>query len=325
MFAELSGCRFAIALTSGTVALELALMLLDLEPGDEVLTTPFTFAATINAIIHSGATARFIDVDEDGLMDVSSISAHLTERTRVLLPVHLYGAPVDLRAIPRLPGVQIVEDAAQAIGAKLGDVPVGSFGLGCFSLYATKNVTTGEGGILTLNDPALAELGRVIRNQGMRSRYDYQQVGHNYRMTDIHAAIGIPQLRRIDEINARRAANAEKLITGLAGVAGLRLPSTPLDRTHVWHQFTIRVTDEATISRDGLATALAAKGIGTGIYYPRVVLDYDCYNQHPQVRSSAVPIARKLASQVLSLPVHPGLSHADIEQIVIEVRNSLRA
>jgi dTDP-4-amino-4,6-dideoxygalactose transaminase len=230
------------------------------------------------------------------------------------------GAIVD---IARTNDLAIVEDAAQAVGALVDTTPVGSYGLGCFSLYATKNVTTGEGGIITTDDSALADRLRLLRNQGMRARYEYAIPGHNYRMTDLQAAIGVAQMARLDEINKRRRRNAVILSTGLAGVEGLGLPSEAQGRFHVFHQYTIRVSPEARLNRNGLAAALAERGIETGVYYPRVVMDYDCYRDHPNVVSEPIPNARRAADEVLSLPIHPGLSDSDLEQIVDGVRTVL--
>ena len=324
LFCEVTGCRHAVAVTSGTTALELSLALLDLRPGDEVLTSPFTFAATLNAIIHSGATAGFVDVDDDGLLDLDLVNERITPRTRAFLPVHLYGLPVDLARFDQPEGLTIVEDAAQAIGARIGDRAAGSFGLGCFSLYATKNVTTGEGGVVTTDDADLTDRARVLRNQGMRHRYEYVLPGHNYRMTDLQAAVGIPQLRRLQETTLARSENADRLRAGLGDLVGLKLPGPHTGRTHVWHQFTVRITDESPVTRDRLERILRDKGVATGVYYPRPVFDYPCYREHPQVRVQPVPRAEALAKQVLSLPVHPGLTHADIDHIVKEMRDAFR-
>jgi dTDP-4-amino-4,6-dideoxygalactose transaminase len=325
LIAGISDCRYVVAVSSGTVALELALTLLDLKPGDEVVTSPFTFGATLNAIIHSGATATFVDVDLDGLMDVELIQERITDRTRTIVPVHLYGQPVDLRSIELAPNVTVVEDAAQALGAEVDGKAVGGLGIGCFSFYATKNVTTGEGGAITTNEPDLAERARILRNQGMRDRYEYVVPGRNLRMTDLQAALGIPQISRLSEIHRTRVNNASRLLEGLSGIPGLELPSIRTGRSHVWHQFTVRVTNEARLSRDALQIELCSRGIGTGVYYPKALIDYPCYNQHPQVRVCDVPNSRLLSSQVLSLPVHHGLVEADIDKIVLEVRNALGA
>lgn len=324
-FAELTGCEHAVALSSGTVALELALSTLGLKRGDEVITSPFTFAATLNAIVHAGATARFVDVDENGLLDTSLIQDRITAATRVLVPVHLYGLAVDLTVLRLPPTLILVEDAAQAIGAEVQGQPVGSFGIGCFSLYATKNVTTGEGGIVTTDNAELAERLRLIRNQGMRERYEYLLPGHNYRMTELQAAVGLPQMRRLAETIEMRRRNATVLLDGLADIPGIRLPVVPGGSSHVWHQFTIRVMPEASMSRDILSKRLWDRGIATGIYYPKLVHDHDCYRASDQVQPDSTPRASAMCHEVLSLPVHPGVSDADINHIVNEVRNALGA
>jgi dTDP-4-amino-4,6-dideoxygalactose transaminase len=325
MFKDLTGCRYAVAVSSGTVALELALHILDLDPRDEVLTTPFTFVATLNAILHSGATATFVDIDENGLLDLDLLAEHMTPRTRVIVPVHLYGLPVDLGSVETPPGITIVEDAAQAVGASIGDRPVGSFGVGCFSLYATKNITTGEGGVITTDDERVGDAAGLVRNQGMKGPYEYVMPGHNYRMTDLQAAVGLPQMRRLVAINQARRANALRYLDGLSQVGGIALPISPENRTHVWHQFTIRVTDEAPITRDDLASRLAAGGVATGVYYPRLVFDYECFRDHPQIRSRPLPNASMWARQALSLPVHPGVSPEEVERVIHLVKEAIDA
>lgn len=325
LLSAITGCSHVVAVTSGTVALELALALLDLKPGDEILTSPFTFGATLNAIIHAGATATFVDVDQDGLMNVDLIDERITGRTRALIPVHLYGLPVDLGHFKTDASIFIVEDAAQALGAEVNGKSVGGLGLGCFSFYATKNVTTGEGGAITTNDRVLAENARILRNQGMRARYEYVVPGHNLRMTDLQAALGIPQLKRLTAINHARTRNATRLMTELSGIPGLKVPAPRAHRTHAWHQFTVKVTAEARLTRDDLQSQLAAQGIRSGIYYPKALTDYPCFSEHPQVRVTDVPNSRLLASEVLSLPVHHGLHDADIDRIVKEVRDALGA
>jgi perosamine synthetase len=322
-FAGLVGTRHAIATSSGTTALVAAIEALELQPGDEVLTSPFTFVATLNAVLEAGATASFVDIGDDFAIDPASVSAAISDRTRVLLPVHLYGLPADMSVLGPLAsehGLAVVEDAAQAIGATVGDRQVGSFGAGCFSLYATKNITTGEGGMITTDDDELAERIRLLRNQGTRVRYLYEIPGHNYRMTELQAAVGVPQLRRLDATTERRRHNAEILGAGLRDVPGLVLPTIPPGREHVWHQYTVRVTDDARCDRDGLVAALDERGIDAGVYYPRVVFDYPCYREHPRVSVADVPRAAAAARQVVSLPVHPGLRDADVATVVEAVR-----
>jgi perosamine synthetase len=329
LFAEVAGVPHAVAVNNGTTALVASLQALDLKPGDEVITSPFTFVATLNAILEAGATARFADIREDDFcIDADAVAAAVGPRTKVLMPVHLYGQTADMAALMPLAeqhGLKVVEDAAQAVGATFEGRPAGSYGLGCFSLYATKNITTAEGGVITTSDDALADKLRVLRNQGMRARYQYEMAGHNYRLTDLHAAVGIPQLERLAEMTEARQRNAEVLSKGLADIPGLVVPSTLPGRSHVWHQYTVLVTEEASLTRDEFAAKLTEEGIGNGIYYPKVVFDYDCYRDLPTVITSGVPVASRVAQQALSLPVHPKLSDTDLETIVARVRKVLGA
>ncbi|MEP7112243.1 MAG: DegT/DnrJ/EryC1/StrS family aminotransferase [Ilumatobacteraceae bacterium] len=319
-FAALIGVDHVVAVNNGTTALIAALHMLDLQPGDEVITSPFTFVATLNAIIESGATVRFADIRADDFnIDPGAIAPLINERTKVVLPVHLYGQCADMARLGEVTAdanLAIVEDAAQAHGARIGERSAGSWGIGCFSLYATKNLTTAEGGLISTNDDALADRLRVLRNQGMRQRYVYEMAGNNYRMTDLQAALCLPQLAGYGQQVAIRQLNAGRLNLGLRGLAGVRVPETLPDRHHVWHQYTILVDDEARLDRDALADALTEQGIGCGIYYPRAVFDYDCYREHPQVIVADVPVAVDVARRCLSLPVHQHLADGDIDRIV---------
>ena len=326
-FATLCGVAHAIAVTNGTVALVAALQALGIGPGDEVVTSPFTFAATLNAILECGAVARFADIDPRTFtVDPAAVADAITPRTRVLMPVHLYGQAADMARIAAIAadrGLALVEDAAQAHGATIGGRAAGSFGLGSFSLYATKNVTSGEGGMLTTDDPRLADTLRVLRNEGMRERYQYERVGHNYRLTDVQAAIAIPQLAHLAESNERRRVNAARLDEGLSGLPGLITPAVARGHTHVFHQYTVRVTGDSRLDRNELACRLAENGIETGVYYPRVVHDYECYRGHPGVVVTPVPEAARAAREVLSLPVHPRLSADDVDRVVGVIRRAL--
>jgi perosamine synthetase len=330
-FAEVAGVRHAVAVNNGTTALVAAIQVLDLQPGDEVITSPFTFVATLNAILEAGATARFADIRADDFcIDPDAVASAIGPRTKVLMPVHLYGQTADMGKLAPLAaehGLAVVEDSAQAVGATFEGRAAGSFGLGCFSLYATKNITTAEGGMVTTDDDALADKLRVLRNQGMRARYQYEMAGHNYRMTDLHAALGIPQLEKLATVTAARAKNAAALSEGLAGIPGLTTPAVLPGRSHVWHQYTVLVGEDAAVDRDELSAKLTELGVGSGIYYPKVVFDYDCYREHPGVAADVadVPVASKVAAQALSLPVHPALSEADVATIVASVRKVLGA
>ncbi|MET9499824.1 DegT/DnrJ/EryC1/StrS family aminotransferase [Streptomyces sp. NPDC006552] len=322
--AEVVGVKHAIAVNSGSAALSLSLEALDLQAGDEVITSPFTFVATLNAIIASGATARFADIRADDFnINAALVGELVNEHTKVLLPVSLYGQTPDMTAIERTAsahGLAIVEDAAQAIGAAFHGRPSGSFGIGCFSLYATKNVAAGEGGIITTESDEIAERTRMMRNQGMRSRYDVEYIGGNYRLSDLHAAVGLSQIIRLSEFSERRQHNAKKLSKGLDGIKGLKVPHVIDGNNHVWHQYTIRVTADASCTRAEVAAKLANCGIATGVHYPRLVFDYECYRKHPQVVVPEVPVASRITEEILSLPVHPRLSDSDLERIIDETR-----
>jgi dTDP-4-amino-4,6-dideoxygalactose transaminase len=328
-FAEIHGVEHAIAVNNGTTALVVAMQALGIGPGDEVITSPFTFVATLNAIIEAGATARFADIGDDYNMSPANTAALINDRTKAIMPVHLYGYMADMHPLVELAeqhGLHIVEDAAQSVAATYHGRAAGSFGVGCFSLYATKNLSTGEGGVVTTSDDAIADRLRLLRNQGMRQRYQYEVAGHNYRLTNLAAAVGIPQLGRIPDINRTRADNARALRDGLAGIPGLTLPPEPeTGRSHVYHQFTIRIGEGAAVTRDEFVDRLNAAGVGCGIYYPKVVYDYDCYRADERVVTDDVPHAFAIASEVVSLPVHPYLTSDDLVTIVAKVREVLSA
>ncbi|MDQ0574695.1 DegT/DnrJ/EryC1/StrS family aminotransferase [Agromyces albus] len=323
-FAATFGLDHVIAVNNGTTALVGALEVLDLQPGDEVLTTPFTFVATLNAILEAGATATFADIrDEDFNLDPASVRERITTRTKVLAPVHLYGQMADMQPIEALAhdhGLRILEDAAQSHGATYHGRAAGSYGLGTFSLYATKNLTTGEGGLIVTDDADLADRLRVLRNQGMRARYEYEVAGHNYRLTDLQAAVGIPQLARYASIVETRRRNAARLTEGLADAPGIVVPRELAGREHVWHQYTIRVTEEARVDRAEFVEQLTEHGIGSGAYYPRLVTDYDAYRRHPRVSIADTPVAARVAREVVSLPVHHHLADDEVDAVIAAVR-----
>lgn len=321
-FAEYAGVRHAIATSNGTTALEVALRAHGIGPGDEVITTPFTFIASINAILYTGATPRLIDVDENFLLDVRQLERAITPRSRAILPVHLFGQTCAMEPLMQLAegaGLAVIEDACQAHGATYGGRKAGSFGTGCFSFYATKNMTTGEGGMVTTNDDAIAERTRVLINHGMKVRYHHDTLGYNYRMTDLAAAIGTVQLKRLDNFNARRVEAARVYDATLAGLPGLELPRVAPRNRHVYHQYTLRVRSPFRLTRDEFVAGLTERGIGTGIYYPI-----------PAHRQQAVagmewaqvemPVAEENARQVVSIPVHPLVSDADRARIASTIR-----
>jgi dTDP-4-amino-4,6-dideoxygalactose transaminase len=318
--------RHAIAVANGTDALIASLLAHGIGPGDEVITSPFTFVATLNAILHVGATPRFVDIGEDFNLDPDLLAGAIGPATRAILPVHLFGCPADMTGVLSAIAdrdIVIIEDAAQALGAAHERHPVGSFGTGCFSFYATKNVTTGEGGMFTTDDDDVTANVRILRNQGQRARYAYERAGFNFRMNELQAALGIAQMTRLPGVVEARRANARRLGEALTGIEGLVLPTEPVGRRHVFQQFTLRVTRGARTSRDGLLRHLLSRGIQAGVYYPRAVFDHGCFRRDPRVGTPTTPRTVEIADQVLSLPVHPGLTEADLSSIVEATREVL--
>lgn len=324
----MTGAAHAVAVNSGTAALQIALGVCDLAAGDEIVTSPFTFGATLNAALATGASVRFADIGEsDFVVDPAALDDVVSEATRVVMPVHLYGQAADMNRIAASAervGAVVVEDAAQAHGATYGGRPVGAWGLAAFSFYATKNMFAGEGGVVTTDDGDAAERMRIIRNQGMRNRYEYVALGGNYRMTDLAAAVVVPQFDHAHETVAARRCNAELLLAELAGIDGLRLPIVRKECMHVWHQFTVRITADARHGRDAVVEGLVERGVGSGVFYPRAVYDYPCFREHPKVLvGSGCPVAERVATEVLSLPVHQHLEEAELATIVAAVRDVL--
>ena len=314
-FAAVCGVPHAIATTSGTTALHLALVANGIGPGDEVITVAFTFIATVNCILFVGAKPVFVDVDPATFnLDPDLIEAAITPRTKAILLVHLYGYPCDMgriQAIAQKHGLKVIEDACQAVGAAYAGQPVGSFGTGMFSLYATKNVMTGEGGMVTTNDDALADTARLLRAHGMRRRYYHEMLGYNYRLSDLHAAIGIEQMKRLEGFTAARLANAEYFNAHLTSVI---TPTTRPGNGHVWHQYTVRLVGR---DRDAAVKQLADNGVGSGVFYPVPAHQQDYLRE--VAAGVSLPITEQLSKEVFSLPVHPALSQADREKIVTEV------
>jgi perosamine synthetase len=272
-WAGVVGSGDAIAVNSGTAALHVALMAHGIGPGDEVITTPFTFIASVNAILMCGATPVFADILPGCFtIDPASVESVITPRTAAILPVHLYGQPAsmtELMAIATKHGLVVIEDCAQSIGATYRGQQTGSFGTGAFSLYATKNVMSAEGGMVTTSDGEVGRKSRLLREHGSPRRYHHEILGYNYRISDLHAAIGLAQLHRLDHFSARRQHNASVLSSALTSV---QVPSVRADVTHVWHQYTVRIRPEGTLrqglQRDAAVTALQQNGIGCGVFYP---------------------------------------------------------
>ena len=312
-FAEMVGVKHAIATSSGTTALHAALLAHGIGPGHEVITTSFTFIASANSILYTGARPVFVDIDlETFNLDPAQIEAAITPATRAIMPVHLFGLPANMDAImeiARKHHLAVIEDACQSHGAEYKGKRAGSFGTGCFSLYPTKNITSAEGGMITTDSDELAEKCKVIRQHGMRRRYYHDELGFNFRLTDLHAAVGLAQLHKLEKFNQARIANAAYFSSHLRGVM---TPQVPAGCRHVFHQYTLRALNG---KRDALLDHLTKRQIGTGVYYPVPVHQQTFYTQQLgyDVR---LPVSEQAAAEVLSLPVHPALSQQDLETIV---------
>lgn len=319
-FAEFAGTSFAVAVNSGTAALHAALLAHGIGPGDEVITTPFSFVATANSVLFTGAKPVFADIREDTFnIDPESIVEKITPRTKAIIPVHLYGQSADMKAIMDIAedkDLIIIEDACQAHGATFEGKSVGSFGEGTFSFYPTKNMTTSEGGIITTNDKDIAEKARMIRSHGSKQRYLHEMLGFNLRMTDIAAAIGLVQLGKIRDFNMARINNAQYLTKSLQKIKGLILPRVDKRCGHVFHQYTVRIRGELT--RDEVVSSLNKMDIGTGIYYPLPIHKQPFYKELGY--NDSFPVAEMASKEVISLPVHPSLSKLDLETICGKLR-----
>ncbi|MBI4277954.1 MAG: DegT/DnrJ/EryC1/StrS aminotransferase family protein [Armatimonadetes bacterium] len=321
-FADYLGAPHAVATSSGTTALEIALEAVGIGPGDVVATTPFTFVATSNAIVHRGAEPLFVDVDAQTYnLDPRALEEALRRRpgVRAVLVVHLFGLACDMPAIMALArrhGLLVIEDCAQALGAVVDSRQAGTFGdAAIFSFYPSKAITTGEGGMVVTGFPEVARRACMLVDAGRDgTEYDYEVIGYNYRMTNMAAAIGLVQLTHLDARNAIRRRHAEMLTRGLRDLPWVAVPVEPEGYRHVYNQYTVRVTGE----REALAAHLRAREIGTKIYYPMLVPDTAAYRKRGQ--PPQFPVAARLVKEVLSIPVHPALAASDVEEVVQAVR-----
>ena len=323
-FARYIGTKYAVAVSSGTAALHLALLAHGIGEGDEAITTPFTFIATANSILFTGAKPVFVDIDEKTFnIDPQLIEEKITPKTKAIIPVHLYGQPCEMdeiTAVARRHGLAVIEDACQAHGAEYKGKKAGSFGTGCFSFYPTKNMTTGEGGIITADDPDVAKKAKMLRNHGQKERYHHVMLGFNLRMTDVAAAIGLCQLRKLDQFNEQRMRNAQSFTEALRNVKGLVAPYVSPNVKHVFHQYTIRVTDEFGVARDALRQELARRGIGTEVYYPLPIHRQPLYLELGY--EEHLPRSEQTAGEVISLPVHPALEAQERAEILAAILES---
>jgi dTDP-4-amino-4,6-dideoxygalactose transaminase len=309
-FARFVGAEHAVAVSSGTTAIHLALLAAGIGAGDEVITVSFTFTASASGILHAGARPVFIDVDPVSFtMDPAQIEAAITPRTRAVMPVSLYGNPADLPAIMEIAnrhGLRLIEDACQAHGASLDRRRSGAWGTAVFSFYPTKNMTTGEGGMITTDDAELAERASLLRAHGMRERYKPEMLGYNFRMTDLGASIGLAQLDKLPAANARRRAIADRYDRELQGVM---TPQRRPNAEHAFHQYTLRVAQ-----RDRFLARLAELGVGANVYYPVPV-----HRQTPFLEVAGqplLPVTEMLTDQIISIPVYPNLTDDEVTTII---------
>ncbi len=325
-FAAAVGCAHAVAVNSGTAAVHAALEACEVGSGDEVLVTPFTFAASATPILMQGAIPRFVDVAPRTFnLDPPAAAAKVSQRTRAAILVDLFGCPFDPTGVSSLAerGVAVLEDACQAVGARRAGGAAGTLGTaGAFSFYATKNIMTGEGGMLTTDDARVAQRARRFRNHGQGERYEYLTLGYNYRMTDVAAAIGRVQLDRLTQLASARRANAAFYDAELNGLSGVDVPFVPPGVEHAYHQYSVLIDPERTLNgadRDAVRATLASRGIDSGVYYPKPLhLQplFAAYGYGP----GDFPISERLSRQILALPIGPHLDHAQREWTARSVR-----
>lgn len=316
-FSNMVGTKFAVATSNGTSALFLSLLALNIGNGDEVITSPFTFIATANSILHTGAVPVFVDIDPETFnINPGAIEEKITNKTKAIMPVHLYGLPAHMPEIIKIAkkhNLFIIEDACQSPGASIDNKMVGSFGnMGCFSFYPTKNITTGEGGMITTNNPYLSKKLKLLRNHGMKERYKYILPGYNFRMTDLQASIGLVQIDKLGALNNKRIKNADFYKKNLKSVSFQKIPD---GYKHVFHQFTIRVPKQ----REKLQKKITAQGIQTVVYYPTPLHKINFFKGKKYILSES----EKASNQVLSIPVHPLLSITDLEKVADTINKIL--
>jgi perosamine synthetase len=323
-FARYCGSRYAVSTGSGTAALQIALQSMQIGHNDEVLTTPFSFFATSNAVIHAGAEPRFADVEDNGFnLDPAKVEAKLTPKTRAIIPVHLYGQPSRMDEFWDLAedkGISLVEDACQAHGAEYHGRRVGSLGdTACFSFYTSKNMTVcGDGGMIVTDDAEVADAARSFRDCGRASKYTMSRVGYTSRLNTVNAAIGRVQLRKLDGWNRTRRRIADMYRRALEGAPGITLPPAETPReTPVYHLFVVRST-----RRDQLAGHLEENGVEPAIHYPVPIHLQAPYRAKYGYSEGTFPMAERLAGQVLSLPIHPGITEEEVGTVSKLVRDS---
>ncbi len=321
---EMAQTKHAVAVSNGTATLIAALLAHDIGPGDEVITSSFTFVATLNAILFTGAKAVFVDIDKDTYnLNPEEVAKAVNQNTKAIMPVHIFGQACDMTKIVQIASennLAIIEDAAQAHGATWDSKAIGSFGTGSFSFYTTKNVGSGEGGVVTTNDDDIAKNIRLLRNQGMVERYKYERVGWNFRLTDLQAAIAIPQMEVLSDSNKARNETAQMYSEAFDSIESLTIPFVADLAGPVWHQYSLRATDEK--SRDKIIESLHSQNIGAGVYYPRPVYDYPIFQSHDRVKITNDAVTREVCNTIFSIPVHHYLSDEEKSRVIEGVVNA---
>jgi perosamine synthetase len=326
LFAEFAGAKHAVAVNTGTAALHAAIMAVGVKRDDEVIVPSFTFVATAEAVVLAQAKPVFADIDPKTYnLSPASVEKAITKKTKAILPVDLYGFSADMkpfREIAEKHGLALVEDAAQAHGTTYAGKPAGSFSdAACWSLYASKNMMTGEGGVVTTNSDEVNEKLRMIRTHGEKAKYSSEMLGSNYRMPELEAAIGIVQMKKLPQFVAKRRQNAEQLTKILQEFKELILPYETKSCQHSWYLYTARLKDATETRRNNLLGDLKAKGIGAEAYYVHPINTMPYYRDNYD--GKALPETEKAAKQVFSLPIHPAVTKEEVKFIGETVLNLL--
>ncbi len=323
-FAHYLGVKHAIAVANGTIALDLALKTLGVTAGDEVITPAFSFIASSNCILYQGAEPVFADIEPRTYnINPKDVTEKITDKTKAIIAVHLYGQPAEMRRLKEIAEdhqILLLEDAAQAHGATYRGRKAGSLGdMGCFSFYATKNMTTGEGGMITTNSHQLAKKARLLRDHGQSRKYLHTTLGYNYRMTEITAVLGITQLKKLDSFNRKREHNAAILSEGIQEIPGLTPPYIKENVTHAFHQYVIRVEEEYPLDRNQLTEHLRERGVEAAVHYPMPIYKQPLYKDLGYGEDHC-PATEEASRRVLSLPVHPSVTRQDLKHILEALR-----
>jgi len=317
-YAEFAGVKHAIAVNTGTAALHAALLATEIKAGDEVILPSFTFVATAEAVVLAGGKPVFTDIDpETYTLAPEAVKNAINQKTKAIIPVDLYGLPADITPIREITSnynITIIEDCAQSHGATYQKKPTGAFAdLACWSLYAAKNIGTGEGGVVTTDNDELAEKVKMVRTHGEKVKYQSLMLGTNYRMTEIQAAIGVVQLSRLPDFLAKRTRNAERMTEKLECQEKLKLPKKFNDKTSSWYLYTVRIKDSTVMKRNDIIEQMHRKGIGAEAYYPIPINQMPFYRENFGVFN--LPETEKASKEVLSLPIHPGVTDENIDTI----------